>query len=34
MTSAQPLDRTSISSWEDIEFLQAVRATGRLLKEH
>jgi nicotinamidase-related amidase len=25
----QPLDRTSTNSWEDIEFVQAVRATGR-----
>jgi nicotinamidase-related amidase len=25
----KPLDRTSINSWEDVEFLQAVRATGR-----
>ena len=25
----KPLDRTTINSWEDIEFLQAVRATGR-----
>jgi nicotinamidase-related amidase len=25
----KPLDRTSTNSWEDIEFLQAVRATGR-----
>lgn len=25
----KPLDRTSTNSWEDIEFVQAVRATGR-----
>jgi nicotinamidase-related amidase len=25
----KPLDRTTTNSWEDIEFLQAVRATGR-----
>jgi nicotinamidase-related amidase len=25
----KPLDRTTVNSWEDIEFLQAVRATGR-----
>jgi nicotinamidase-related amidase len=25
----KPLDRTSVNSWEDIEFLEAVRATGR-----
>ena len=25
----KPLDRTSVNSWEDVEFLQAVRATGR-----
>jgi nicotinamidase-related amidase len=24
-----PLDRTTVNSWEDTEFLQAVRATGR-----
>ena len=24
-----PLDRTTVNSWEDIEFLQAVHATGR-----
>jgi nicotinamidase-related amidase len=24
-----PVDRTSVNSWEDIEFLQAVHATGR-----
>src|ERR1700685_2141981 len=26
----KPLDRTTVNSWEDIEFLEAVRATGRL----
>jgi len=25
----KPLDRTTVNSWEDTEFLQAVRATGR-----
>jgi nicotinamidase-related amidase len=25
----KPLDRTTVNSWEDIEFVQAVRATGR-----
>src|ERR1700744_2718679 len=25
----KPLDRTTVNSWEDIEFLAAVRATGR-----
>jgi nicotinamidase-related amidase len=25
----KPLDRTTVNSWEDIEFLQAVHATGR-----
>jgi nicotinamidase-related amidase len=25
----KPLDRTTVNSWEDLEFLQAVRATGR-----
>ena len=25
----KPLDRTTVDSWEDIEFLEAVRATGR-----
>lgn len=24
-----PVDRTSVNSWEDVEFVQAVRATGR-----
>ncbi len=25
----KPLDRTTVNSWEDIDFLRAVRATGR-----
>jgi nicotinamidase-related amidase len=25
----KPLDRTTVNSWEDLEFVQAVRATGR-----
>lgn len=25
----KPLDRTTVNSWEDVEFLAAVRATGR-----
>ncbi|HEX3958613.1 MAG TPA: isochorismatase family protein [Trebonia sp.] len=25
----KPLDRTTVNSWEDVEFVQAVRATGR-----
>jgi nicotinamidase-related amidase len=29
LTDDKPLDRTTTNSWEDIEFLQAVRATGR-----
>src|ERR1700751_3436023 len=29
MTDDKPLDRTTINSWEDIEFVQAVHATGR-----
>ena len=29
LTEDKPLDRTTVNSWEDIEFLQAVRATGR-----
>jgi nicotinamidase-related amidase len=32
MTSApvrDPLDRTTVNSWEDIEFVQAVHSTGR-----
>ena len=29
MTDDPPLDRTTVNSWEDIEFVQAVRATGR-----
>src|SRR4029079_15452887 len=29
LTDDKPLDRTSVNSWEDVEFLDAVRATGR-----
>jgi len=29
LTDDPPLDRTTVNSWEDTEFLQAVRATGR-----
>ena len=29
LTGDKPLDRTTINSWEDIEFVQAVHATGR-----
>jgi nicotinamidase-related amidase len=29
LTDGKPLDRTTINSWEDTEFVQAVRATGR-----
>jgi nicotinamidase-related amidase len=29
LTDDKPLDRTSTNSWEDIEFVQAVHATGR-----
>jgi nicotinamidase-related amidase len=29
LTEDKPLDRTTVNSWEDIEFLQAVRATCR-----
>jgi nicotinamidase-related amidase len=29
LTDDKPLDRTTVNSWEDIEFLEAVRATGR-----
>jgi nicotinamidase-related amidase len=29
LTDFPPIDRTSINSWEDIDFLEAVRATGR-----
>src|SRR5262249_29710261 len=29
LTDDKPLDRTTITSWEDIEFVQAVHATGR-----
>jgi len=29
LTDDKPLDRTTINAWEDVEFVQAVRATGR-----
>jgi nicotinamidase-related amidase len=29
LESDKPLDRTTVNSWEDIEFVEAVRATGR-----
>jgi nicotinamidase-related amidase len=29
LTEDKPLDRTTVNSWEDVEFLRAVRATGR-----
>jgi nicotinamidase-related amidase len=29
LTEDKPLDRTTVNSWEDIEFVQAVHATGR-----
>ena len=29
LESDKPLDRTSVNSWEDTEFLEAVRAAGR-----
>src|SRR6185295_3648896 len=29
LTDVKPLDRTTINSWEDTEFVQAVHATGR-----
>src|ERR1700730_16896201 len=29
LTDDKPLDRTGVNSWEDIEFVQAVHATGR-----
>src|SRR6201987_896309 len=29
LTDDKPLDRTTVNSWADIEFLQAVHATGR-----
>lgn len=29
LTDDKPLDRTSTNSWEDLEFVQAVHATGR-----
>src|SRR4029077_16791084 len=28
LTDSPPIDRTQINSWEDVEFLEAVRATG------
>jgi nicotinamidase-related amidase len=29
LADAPPIDRTTMNSWEDVEFLSAVRATGR-----
>src|ERR1700723_3324355 len=29
LADGKPLDRTTVTSWEDIEFVQAVHATGR-----
>jgi nicotinamidase-related amidase len=29
LTDDKPIDRTTVNSWEDIEFVEAVRATGR-----
>jgi nicotinamidase-related amidase len=29
LTDDKPLDRTTVNSWEDIEFVEAVHATGR-----
>jgi nicotinamidase-related amidase len=29
LEDSRPIDRTSINSWEDVEFVAAVRATGR-----
>src|SRR5260370_7748886 len=29
VTDDKPVDRTTINSWEDIEFVEAVHATGR-----
>ena len=29
LTDDKPIDRTTTNSWEDIEFVQAVHATGR-----
>src|SRR4029078_13391126 len=29
LTDDPPLDRTTVNSWEDTEFVQAVRGTGR-----
>src|ERR1700761_7254507 len=29
LEDSPPIDRTSVNSWEDVDFLKAVRATGR-----
>ena len=29
LEGAQPIDRTTINAWEDLEFVQAVKSTGR-----
>jgi nicotinamidase-related amidase len=29
LSASPPIDRTQINSWEDVEFVEAVRATGR-----
>ena len=29
LTDDKPIDRTTVNSWEDVEFLEAVHATGR-----
>ena len=29
MTDDPPIDRTTVNSWEDTEFVEAVRASGR-----
>src|SRR5580704_10167756 len=29
LEDSPPIDRTTVNSWEDVEFLEAVRATGR-----
>ncbi len=29
LSDDKPLDRTTVNSWEDVEFVQAVHATGR-----
>src|SRR6476620_10794336 len=29
LEDSPPIDRTSVNSWEDVDFLEAVRATGR-----